>query len=466
MNTEIIVLAAGKGTRMKSKKPKVLHPVAGVPMLGRVLESAFRLSPRAIHVVAGFGAAQVSDYLETLPSEISALTDTVIQEKQLGTADAVSCAIDRVHDDSMVLVLYGDTPLVRPEDLRNFLAQSAACDMGILTAIIPDPTGYGRIIRSADGSFMSIVEEKDATDQQRKINEINTGIICSRALALKEALPEVKNSNAQGEYYLTDVPAIMLAKGRKVSLTRAGDFNTLCGVNSNLQLAQAEAAYREITSRALLDAGVTLADPKRIDVRGSLQCGTDCFIDINCLFEGRVVLGDNVIVGAGCVIKDCSIGDGTIISPYTIIEGSTIKRAATIGPFARLRSGNVLEDRVHIGDFVELKKAHMGEGTKAGHLSYIGDAEFGRDINVGAGTITCNYDGANKHKTVVGDDVFIGSDTQLVAPVTVPSGVTIGAGTTYTRHIQANEGALVITRAGKTIIDGYNRPKKESPKGK
>jgi bifunctional UDP-N-acetylglucosamine pyrophosphorylase/glucosamine-1-phosphate N-acetyltransferase len=465
MDIEIIVLAAGKGTRMKSALPKVLHCLAGVPMLGRVLKAASSLSPRAIRVVTGFGGAEVEAYIQTLPDEIKSITSTVTQKEQLGTANAVSCAMDQVGEDSLVLVLYGDTPLVQPDDLSDFISQTADADIGILTADAPNPFGYGRIVRGADGSFSCIVEEKDATDEQRRITEVNTGIVCAKAKALRKALPEVKPSNAQGEYYLTDVPAILLSHGARVSLTRARDFATLAGVNSNSQLAQAEAELRHLNARALMDAGVTLADPARTDVRGTLTCGRDCFIDVNCIFEGDVKLGDNVVIEAGCVIKNCSIGDGSVISPYTVMEGSEIRRGATIGPFARLRPGNVLEDKVHIGDFVELKKAHIGEGSKAGHLSYIGDAEFGRDINVGAGTITCNYDGANKHRTVVGDDVFIGSDTQLVAPVTVPAGVTIGAGTTYTHRIEAPEGALVITRAAQTVVEKYDRPRKEPKKG-
>ncbi|MGN0908892.1 MAG: bifunctional UDP-N-acetylglucosamine diphosphorylase/glucosamine-1-phosphate N-acetyltransferase GlmU, partial [Succinivibrio sp.] len=432
MDIEIVVLAAGKGTRMKSALPKVLHPLAGVPMLGRVLQAASALSPRAIRVVAGFGASQVEAYVGSLPEEIRSRTSVVLQKEQLGTADAVACAMDKIGDSSLVLVLYGDTPLVQSGDLAEFARQCSGADIGILTATAPDPFGYGRIVRAEDGSFSCIVEEKDATPAQRLIREVNTGIVCARASVLRSALPEVRPSNAQGEYYLTDVPAIVRARGGKVVLFGARDFATLAGVNSNLQLAQAEAVLRQMNARALMEEGVTLADPARTDVRGTLRCGRDCFIDVNCIFEGSVRLGDNVSVGAGCVIRDCSIGDGSVISPYTVMEGSEIRRNATIGPFARLRPGNVLEDGVHIGDFVEVKKSRIGEGTKAGHLSYIGDAEFGRGINVGAGTITCNYDGANKHRTVVGDDVFIGSDTQLVAPVTVPAGVTIGAGTTYT----------------------------------
>lgn len=464
MDIEVVVLAAGKGTRMKSALPKVLHPLSGIPMLGRVLRTAAALSPRAIHVVAGFGADKVEEYVNSLPEGLVPVTDVVLQKEQLGTANAVACAMDKVGGDSLVLVLYGDTPLVQADDLKSFVAECEGSDIGILTAIAPDPYGYGRIVRSPEGAFSCIVEEKDATEEQRRITEVNTGIVCARASALRRALPEVKASNAQGEFYLTDVPSILLSEGGKVSLTRARDFDTLAGVNSNAQLARAEAVLRQLNAGELMDAGVTLADPARTDVRGSLRCGRDCFIDVNCIFEGEVELGDNVVIGAGCVIKDCSIGDGSVISPYTVMEGSSIRRGATIGPFARLRPGNVLEDGVHIGDFVEVKKSRIGAGTKAGHLSYIGDAEFGQGINVGAGTITCNYDGANKHRTVVGDDVFIGSDTQLVAPVNVPAGVTIGAGTTYTRRIKASEGSLVITRAGEVVVEKYDRPRKEPRK--
>ncbi len=461
MSLEIIILAAGKGKRMHSSLPKVLHKVANRPMLEHVITTASSLSPKAIHIVVGHMAQKVEQMIDSLDDSLKSIIKVSLQKEQLGTGHAVSCAMPEVSDDSDVLVLYGDTPLTPAELLKDLVEKAHDAPMCVLTAKTATPFGYGRIVRKADGSLDRIVEEKDATPEQKAIEEINTGMLVCKASVLRENLKKINNNNNQKEYYLTDLAGLLSADGANVKIMVAPDFDILSGVNSKVQLAHVERLYQRLQAQKAMEAGVTLADPDRFDVRGSLECGEDVFIDINCIFEGHVVLGSNVSIGAGCCIKNCTIGDGSVISPYTVMEDSKIKLNATIGPFARLRPGNELEDNVHVGNFVECKKAHLGVGTKAGHLSYLGDAEIGKDVNIGAGTITCNYDGANKFKTVIGDDVFIGSDTQLVAPVTVKNGVTVGAGTTLTRRTVAEEGALVITRAETTVIDNYPRPRKQ-----
>ncbi len=461
MALEIVILAAGKGKRMHSALPKVLHKVADIPMLLHVIRTAAALNPAAIHVVVGHMAEKVEEMIASLDDSLKNLITVSLQSEQLGTGHAVNCAMDKIKSDSEVLVLYGDTPLTPKELLSDLIASLNGHELSVLSAIAKNPFGYGRIVRDDSNRLKAIVEEKDADDTIRKIDEVNTGMIVCKAEILKEYLPKLKNNNAQGEYYLTDLSGMLAKEGKSVNILIAPDFEILSGVNSKPQLAFVERLYQRLQAKALMERGVTLADPERIDVRGELECGDDVFIDINCIFEGHVVLGNNVTIKAGCVIRNCSIGDNSVISPYTVLEDSQIKKAATIGPFARLRPGNVLEDNVHVGNFVECKKAHLGLGTKAGHLSYLGDAEIGRDVNIGAGTITCNYDGANKFKTVIGDDVFVGSDTQLVAPVTVEKGVTIGAGTTVTRRIKAKEGALIITRAQSRVIDNFPRPRKK-----
>ncbi|MGN0915959.1 MAG: bifunctional UDP-N-acetylglucosamine diphosphorylase/glucosamine-1-phosphate N-acetyltransferase GlmU [Succinivibrio sp.] len=461
MTLEVIVLAAGKGKRMHSALPKVLHKVANKPLLQHVLETAFALSPKAIHVVLGHGFEMVSQMIDNLPEDIKRITDICVQKEQLGTAHAVSCAMDKVEKDSDVVVLYGDTPLTPAPLLEQLCALLDEAPLCVLSAIAPNPFGYGRIIRNKDGLLERIVEQKDASPDEQKINEVNTGIIATTAAVLNDYLPKIKNNNSQGEYYLTDLAGLLASEGKDVDLLVAPDFDILSGINSKSQLAFVERLYQKLAANRLLDEGVTLADPERFDLRGNLKCGSDVFIDINCIFEGDVTIGNDVVIGAGCVIKNCTIGDGTILSPYTVMEDSVIKAKATIGPFARLRPGNVLEDEVHVGNFVEVKKAHLGAGTKAGHLSYLGDAEIGRNVNIGAGTITCNYDGANKFKTEIGDDVFVGSDSQLVAPVKVNNGVTIAAGSTVTKHTVMNDNSLVLTRAQTVVKDNYQRPCKK-----
>lgn len=460
MALEVIILAAGKGKRMHSDLPKVLHKVANKPMLEHVIDSAKVLNPSAIHVVVGHMAQKVEQMVQSLDEATKALITISLQQEQLGTGHAVNCALDKVKDDSEVLVLYGDTPLTPVELLDDLVKSLQDKELCVLTANAQNPFGYGRIVRNAKGNLDCIVEEKDATDEQRKITEVNTGMLVARASVLKEYLPKLKNNNSQGEYYLTDLSGMLAKEGKDVLIKVAPDFEILSGVNSKPQLAFVERLYQRRAAQKLMENGVTLADPNRFDLRGTLTCGKDCFIDINCVFEGNVVLGDNVVIKAGCVIKDTSIGDDSVISPYSVFEDSIIKRKATIGPFARLRPGNVLEDEVHVGNFVECKKSHLGFGTKAGHLSYLGDAQIGRDVNIGAGTITCNYDGANKYKTVIGDDVFIGSDSQLVAPVEVKDGVTVAAGTTVTKRTVHSAKDLILTRAQTVIVEKYERPHK------
>ena len=460
MSLEVIILAAGKGKRMHSKLPKVLHKIANKPMLEHVISTAASLKPESIHVVVGHMAELVEQMVNELSDDLKKLIKIDLQKEQLGTGHAVSCAMSDVKDDSDVLVLYGDTPLTPASLLQDLIDSLQGKEMSVLTAFSDNPFGYGRIIRNTGGNLQKIVEEKDATDEERQIKEVNTGMIVCKGKILKEYLPKIKNNNKQGEYYLTDLSGMLASEGKDVGILVAPDFEILSGVNSKTQLSFVERLYQRNAAQKLLDEGVTLADPSRFDLRGSIKCGEDVFIDINCIFEGNVELGNNVVIGAGCVIKNCSIGDGSIISPYTVMEDSQIKKKATIGPFARLRPGNILEDEVHVGNFVECKKSHLGLGTKAGHLSYLGDATIGKDVNIGAGTITCNYDGANKFRTEIGEDVFIGSDSQLVAPVTIKNGVTIAAGTTVTRHTQMDEKDLVLTRSETKIVKKYARPHK------
>lgn len=459
MSLEVVILAAGLGKRMNSNIPKVLHKVANKYMLFHVIETAEKLNTTKIHLVLGKGIDLVQKALLELPESIQNKIEVSEQKERLGTAHALMCAMDSINNDNDVLVLYGDTPLTPKEDLDNLYNALGYNDYAILTADIPNPFGYGRIIKNADGQAIAIVEEKDANQEQKKITEINTGIVLGKASIFKNYLKDINNNNAQKEYYLTDLLEILVKNNKKAITVRASNFELLAGVNSIYQLHFVERTYQRYKAIELLNKGLHINDINRFDLRGNITFGQDCFIDNNVIIEGNVVLGNNVQIGQGCVIKDCEISDNSIISPYTIMEKSILKIHTTIGPFARLRPGNVLHDEVHIGNFVEVKNSEIAYGTKAGHLSYLGDSTIGRDVNIGAGTITCNYDGANKHRTTIEDDVFIGSDTQLVAPVKVCKGATVGAGATVTKTVHENE--LFVTRSPSRTIANYKRPTKK-----
>lgn len=450
----IVILAAGMGKRMQSDLPKVLHPIAGRPMLAAVLEVARSLSPTRIVVVHGHGAETVR----------AAFPDPdmgwALQSPQLGTGHAVMQALPLIDDRVPTLVLYGDVPLTRTATLSRLLSAAGTQALGLLTVALADPTGYGRIVRDPAGRVLSIVEHKDASPEQRAIRECNTGILVAPTPALRRWLGALSNHNAQGEYYLTDIVAMAVSEGMTVASAQPdADWETL-GVNSKAQLAELERIHQRNLAHSLMDAGVGLADPARIDIRGSLRVGRDSFIDVNCVFEGEVVLGDRVRIGANCVLKNMRIADDTEVLPLCHLEGAQIGAASRIGPFARLRPGTVLGEHNHVGNFVEMKNTQMADHSKANHLAYVGDATVGARVNIGAGTITCNYDGVNKHRTVIEDDAFIGSDTQLVAPVTVGRGATLGAGTTLTRDAPANQ--LTLSRAKQATIASWKRPEKKS----
>ena len=433
----VVILAAGKGTRMRSDLPKVLHTIAGKPILAHVIETARRIGAEKICVVYGHGGERVPQALAA--QDLS----WALQEPQLGTGHAVLQALPHLGavTQGLTLVLYGDVPLTRPETLQRLVAAAGLDRLALLTAQLDDPKGYGRIVR-VDGRVVRIVEEKDADDAERSIGEINTGILVVPSAALARWLPQLGNRNAQGEYYLTDIIAMAVAEGMEIATTHPADNWETDGINSKNQLARLERIHQRNLAEALMEQGVTLADPNRIDVRGALVCGRDVFIDANCVFEGRVELQDGVRINANCVIQDAVVG------PHSII-----------GPFARLRPGTVLAEDVHIGNFVEVKNSTIAAHSKANHLAYVGDTTMGSRVNVGAGTITCNYDGANKFRTVIEDDVFIGSDTQLVAPVTVGKGATLGAGTTLTRDAPPDQ--LTVSRAKQLSIPGWKRPVKK-----
>jgi bifunctional UDP-N-acetylglucosamine pyrophosphorylase/glucosamine-1-phosphate N-acetyltransferase len=447
----VVILAAGQGKRMHSDLPKVLHRLAGRPLLAHVLDCARALGPERIAVVYGYGGEAVR---EAIADESLAW---VKQEPQLGTGHALQQALPALAKSAHTLVLYGDVPLTQAATLRS-LVRAAADGIAMLTVELDDPSGYGRIVREG-GAVKRIVEEKDASPAERAIREVNTGIMALPTARLAGWLASLRNDNAQREYYLTDVVALAVGQGVRVSAVQPGATWETLGVNSKGQLAELERAHQRLVAGRLLDAGVSLADPARIDVRGRLECGRDVAIDVNCVFEGDVALGDRVSVGAHCVLRNVRIGADTRIEPFCHLEEADIGRACRIGPYARLRPGARLAEDVHVGNFVEVKASTIGAGSKANHLAYIGDSEVGRNVNVGAGTITCNYDGANKHRTIIEDDVFIGSDTQLVAPVRVGRGATLGAGTTLTED--APPGQLTISRARQATVPGWKRPEKK-----
>jgi bifunctional UDP-N-acetylglucosamine pyrophosphorylase/glucosamine-1-phosphate N-acetyltransferase len=448
---QIVILAAGQGKRMHSNLPKVLHPVAGKPLAQHVIDTARTLSPEKLVVVYGHGGDVVRSTLAA--PDIS----WAEQAQQLGTGHAVAQAVPELTDAAQTLVLYGDVPLTTAATLRRLL-QAGRDGLAILTVDLADPTGYGRIVRDAGGQVQRIVEEKDATAAEKAIREVNTGIMAMPTARLRDWLGRLKNDNAQGEYYLTDVVSLAVGEGLPVRTAQPDGEWEVLGVNSKVQLAELERQHQRNIADGLLVAGVRLADPARIDVRGQLKHGRDVAIDVGCVFEGEVELGDAVEVGPYCVLKNVRVGAGTRIAAFCHFEDAVIGPDGVLGPYARLRPGTELGAEVHIGNFVEVKKSLIGDQSKANHLAYIGDAEIGRRVNVGAGTITCNYDGANKHKTIIEDDVFIGSDTQLVAPVVVGRGATLGAGTTLTKD--APPDALTVSRPKQLTVAGWARPEK------
>ncbi|NOI83296.1 bifunctional UDP-N-acetylglucosamine diphosphorylase/glucosamine-1-phosphate N-acetyltransferase GlmU [Vibrio tubiashii] len=452
MKFSAVILAAGKGTRMYSNKPKVLHTLAGKPMVKHVIDTCNGLGAQNIHLVYGHGGDQMQAELS------SESVSWVLQADQLGTGHAVDQAAPQFEDDEKILVLYGDVPLISEETIESLLDAQPTGGIALLTVVLDNPMGYGRIVRK-NGPVVAIVEQKDATEEQKLIKEINTGVMVATGGDLKRWLSGLNNNNAQGEYYLTDVIAAAHDEGRAVEAVHPVNPIEVEGVNDRAQLARLERAFQSMQAQKLLEQGVMLRDPARFDLRGELQCGMDCEIDANVIIEGKVSFGDNVVIGTGCVLKDCEIDDNTVIRPYSVIEGATVGEECTVGPFTRLRPGAEMRNDSHVGNFVEVKNTRLGEGSKANHLTYLGDAEIGQRTNVGAGVITCNYDGANKFKTTIGNDVFVGSDSQLVAPVTIADGATIGAGTTLTKDVA--EGELVITRAKERKISGWHRPVKQ-----
>ena len=447
---QVAILAAGEGKRMRSALPKVLHLLGGKPLLAHVLETARRLEPGATCVVYG------EDPVRQSFPDGSLLWAR--QNPPRGTGDAVRCALAALPADGVTLVLFGADPLARAGTLQKVVDQAKGGALSLLTAELEDPSGYGRIMRDGNGRVTGIIEHKDATPAQRAIREINTGVMAAPTDRLRGWLARVDKRNASGEYYLTDVAALAVRDGVAIATTRAENAIEALGVNSMRELAELERRYQRAQADALLDAGVALADPARVDVRGRLECGRDVMIDINCIFEGQVTLGDGVRIGAHCLVKNASIGEGTLVLPFSLLDDAQVGARCRVGPYARIRPGTALADEVHIGNFVEVKAASFGARSKANHLSYVGDAAVGRDVNLGAGTITCNYDGATKHRTVIEDDVQVGSDTQLVAPVTIGRGATIGAGTTVWKDVPPE--ALVVNEKAQVAKSGWKRPKK------
>lgn len=453
MNLHVVILAAGQGTRMRSKLPKVLHPVAGKPMLGHVIDCARTLKPTKIHVVIGHGAELVREHLDAED------LNWVLQSEQLGTGHAVAQALPAIVDADQILVLYGDVPLLRAETLEKLSKQAGTQALGMLTVNMVNPTGYGRIVRDASGQVQAIIEQKDASAEQLLITEGNTGIMALPGSQAARWLNSLSNQNAQGEYYLTDVVAMAVAEQVQVEVAQPEDEPEVLGANNRAQLAVLEAEYRRRQAERLMTEGVTLADPLRIDVRGEVTVGRDISIDVNVVLEGTVVIEDDVIIDANCVLRNCRIGAGSHIKAFSHIEDATLAADCDVGPYARLRPGTNLARGARIGNFVETKKANIGEGSKVNHLSYIGDAEVGPGVNIGAGTITCNYDGVNKHLTTIEEGAFIGTNTALVAPVTVGARATTAAGSTITVDIPAD--SLGVSRAHQRNIEGWKRPSKQ-----
>jgi bifunctional UDP-N-acetylglucosamine pyrophosphorylase/glucosamine-1-phosphate N-acetyltransferase len=456
MRLGILILAAGEGTRMQSRLPKVLHWLAGKPLLRHVIETARNITPDEITIVYGHGGEQVLDELDADD------LDWVEQKERLGTGHAVMQAIPNLQQVDQVLILYGDVPLISGPTLVSMLGALRTTDLALLTVDLPDPTGYGRIVRDRDDRVVRIVEQKDASERELEICEINTGIMAVRRDRLETWLGRLENLNAQNEYYLTDIIAMAVAESVNIQVVHPFCEEEVMGVNDRIQLAYLERYYQTQRANQLMQSGVTLSDPARIDIRGSLKTGKDVFLDINTLFKGEVVLSDGVKVGPNVIIKNSTIGENTEIFANSVIEDAVIGADCRIGPFARIRPETRLADSVHVGNFVELKKSQVAAKSKINHLSYVGDTTVGSEVNIGAGTITCNYDGANKYRTVIGDRAFIGSDTQLVAPVTVAEGSTIGAGSTITRDTPAD--TLTLSRSKQVSIEGWQRPIKQAKK--
>ena len=455
MPLSVVILAAGQGKRMNSDLPKVLQPLAGKPLLGHVLDAARGLEAAATCVVYGHGGEQV---LAAFPGKD---VQWVLQAEQHGTGHAMAQAMPQVPDDHLVLVLYGDVPLVQLETLARLVAEAGEKSIAILSVMLPDPTGYGRIVRDGAGNVVRIVEHKDANTKERAIHECNTGLMCVPAGRLRQWLAQLKNDNAQGEYYLTDVIVAAVRAGIKVNAVIAPTATEVLGVNDKRQLAELEAAYRERRATELMLAGVTLVDPARFDARGPVIVGRDVFIDVNVVLEGAVTLGNRVHIGPNVLIRDADIGDDTVIHANCVIERASVGPRCLVGPFARLRPDALLREDVHVGNFVEVKKSELKRGAKANHLTYLGDATIGEKVNVGAGTITCNYDGVNKWRTEIGAGAFIGSGTMLVAPVKVGAGATIGAGSTITRDTPDDR--LTLERSKQVTIESWKRPEKHKP---
>ena len=464
MNLDIVIMAAGKGTRMKSAIPKVLHKLAGRALLGHVLLAAAQLKPRNIILITGHGAPEIIAYSAYfMPGNDQFGLKNVLQEPQLGTGHAVQQALPELGDDGLVLILNGDVPLIEAPTLQQLVSTCAGQHLALLTVEYGDPTGYGRIVRAGD-VVQAIVEHKDATPEQREIKEWYSGVMAAPAAQLKVWLSQLKNDNAQGEFYLTDIVKMAVSDGTGCVALKTTDGLQVAGVNSPAQLQELERAYQKRTAYSLMESGVRIMDASRFDLRGSLACGQDVSIDVGCVFEGAVKLGDNVSIGAHCVIANCTIAAGAVIHPFTHIdggkEGASIGAGSLIGPFARLRPGAQLAEEVHIGNFVEVKNATLAKGAKANHLAYLGDATVGERVNYGAGSITANYDGANKHRTVIEADVHVGSNSVLVAPVTLCAGGTIGGGSTITKDTAA--GALTVARGKQVSIANWSRPVKKS----
>ncbi len=452
MDLHIVILAAGQGSRMKSATPKVLHKVAGKPMLQHVIDTVKKLDASSINIVIGHGSDQVKN---TIDENIN----WCYQAEQLGTGHAVAQSLEHIPKSGQVLILYGDVPLITEKTLRAMLEKVDEEHIALLTVELENPKGYGRIIRNFEGNIKAIVEEKDATDEIRSIHEVNTGILAMRAEHLLTYIPLLQNNNAQKEYYLTDVIEIANKAGKRIIALHPDYEQEVQGVNNRLQLCELECWYQGQLAEQLMLNGVTLYDPNRIDIRGELNCGTDVEIDINCVFKGKVILGDRVSIGPNCVLENCSVGNDTTILANCVIENATLHEGVSVGPFARLRPGTVLENHSKVGNFVETKKTHVGEGSKINHLSYVGDATLGKNVNVGAGTITCNYDGVNKFTTELEDGVFVGSNSSLVAPVKVGRNATIGAGSTVVKNVETDQ--LAVARSRQRNIDGWQRPTKK-----